>query len=77
MKREISKTDAARRAMKAAGKPITIYEMIEAMESDMKRLISKGQLYALLGMMQTSGEVATEGRADTRKYSLTGRTPNR
>lgn len=68
--RETNRTAAIRRVLARAGKPLDLYTLWEKVERDLRMVIGRKQLYDLLSMMQTHGEITTAGRAETRTYAL-------
>ncbi len=67
---EATQRDAIRAALRAAKRPLDIYELWQAVEEELRTVVGKGRLYAKLAVMQTLGEIVTTGRADTRRDAL-------
>lgn len=66
---ETTITQALRKAM-SGPKPIGIFDLWERVETEVRRVMSRAQLEALLAQMINRGEVKGEGRGDARTYRL-------
>mgnify|MGYP001575743525 CR=1 FL=1 len=68
----MTKVDAIRASLKAAGKPLTLYQLWPKVERRLRQVVGKHKLYVLLGIMKNDGEVVTGGGRgdDKRTYAL-------
>lgn len=65
-----NKSEAIRSAIRAAGKPLTLRQILPAMERKLKMIVSKARLYTLLSVMINDGQLTSAGRGDARTYDL-------
>lgn len=66
----VKKTQAIRDALTKAGRPMSLDEIRNAVETRMKQIINKQKLYTLLSVMQVDKELGTVGRGEDRFYHL-------
>lgn len=66
---ETTITQALRKAMSGPN-PIGIFDLWERVENEVKRVMSRAQLEALLAQMMNRGEVKGDWRGDERTYRL-------
>ena len=64
----MTKSDAIRSALKSAGRPLNIDELLPRIERKLKQIINRHKLYTLLTVMITARELDSVGRGDSRFY---------
>lgn len=70
MKKRATFSDAIRRALRRGG--LTFYPLRARVEHQLRQIIGRARLYRLLAVMKVNGEIVTQGRGETRVYSLPG-----
>lgn len=70
--RPANKAEVIRAVLRSAPRPLTLRELLPQIERRIRQVVGRKALYTQLGMMQTAGEIAAEGRGDERRYSLKG-----
>lgn len=64
-----SRADAIRAALKAAGKPLDFYTLLQAVETRTKLVIGRARLRRHLDVIQvTEGWIKGTGKGDERRY---------
>lgn len=66
----MTKSDAIRKVLSTAGRPLSIDELQPRVERKVKVIVHRYRLYNLLSVMQTAGEIESTGCGDERRYAL-------
>ena len=65
------KVAAIRVVLRRRGAPMPLSELLPLMESRLKQVVGRSELYTLLSVMMAAGEIASQGRGRDRVYGLT------
>ena len=71
--RVLGKTEAIRKIFRKVGRPLKIDDLRNRLESLLRQVVGRADLYALLASMKKAKEIDTVGRGDDCWYHLLAR----